>query len=287
MTPEAVTPLFANVAATGDGRFTAVHDPVKPEAPAILFSTMLHPDPARPWAEVFIVTMLVREVELWAVAGTREPAAPAKPGTTRTGLIRPEHEARLLAAFNGGFRAEHGHYGMMVDGVELLPPRVGVCTIRSHADHRLDIVSFTREAPAASAELLWWRQTPPCMVEGGVMHPGLRDERTKTWGATIEGSAVIRRSAIGVSADGSRLFVGISNDTTARAIALAMQRAGAANVAQLDVNWSYPKFLLFPADFEGKRHAATLFRGFLFHPDEYVRRPSPRDFFYLVRRSAP
>jgi hypothetical protein len=122
------------------------------------------------------------------------------------------------------------------------------------------------------------------MVEDGRLHPGLTDESTKNWGATLEGGAVIRRSAIGLSADGRRLFIGISNDTTARAMALGMQRAGASDVAQLDVNWSYPKILLFPRDASGKRHATTLFRGFLFDADDYVRKPSPRDFFYLVRK---
>jgi hypothetical protein len=280
--PGDVQPPFRRVAAPGDGEFAPVLDPARPELAPLMYTTMLHPDADRPWAELFVVTVPVAEVELHAVAGTREPSAARKLEYERTGLIRPEHEPKLLAAFNGGFRAEHGRHGMMVDGVEVLPARPGLCTIAGYADGSLRIATWRDEAPWVKS--LFWRQTPPCMVEDGRMHPGLRDESVKTWGATLEGSAVSRRSAIGLSADGKRLFVGISNDTTARAIAVGMQRAGASEVAQLDVNWSYPKFLLFPRDRAGRRHAETLFRGFLFRPDDYVTRRSPRDFFYLVRR---
>jgi hypothetical protein len=50
------------------------------------------------------------------------------------------------------------------------------------------------------------------------------------------------------------------------------------------VNWSYPRILTFPRDGAGVRHAATVFTGFLFNRDEMLRRPSQRDFFYVVRR---
>ena len=282
--PRDVQPPFPKVAAPGDGRFSPVQDPTRYENTPLMYRTMLHPDPARPWAELFIVTVPVPRIDLWAVAGTLEPASRRELRRWRTGLIRPEHEPSLLAAFNGGFRAEHGQHGMKVDGIEFLPPRTGLCTVWADADGALGIGTWTKDSHRARAEARWWRQTSPCMVEGGRMHRGLMDESTKRWGATLEGGAVIRRSAIGLSADGRRLFVGISNDTTARAMALGMQRAGASDVAQLDVNWSYPKILLFPRDTAGKRHAVGLFRGFLFDDDDYVSEPSPRDFFYLVRR---
>jgi hypothetical protein len=122
------------------------------------------------------------------------------------------------------------------------------------------------------------------MLEQGVLHPGLANPEARSWGSTLEGETVIRRSALALSRAGDRLYVGVSNYTTARALALGMQSAGGWTVAQLDVNWSYPKFLVFPRDDAGQRHAATVFRGFLFERDEMLRQPSPRDFFYVVRR---
>jgi hypothetical protein len=71
----------------------------------------------------------------------------------------------------------------------------------------------------------------------------------------------------------------ISIATTARALATGMQHAGAHDVAQLDVNHSYPKFVLYRG---GAGEALTAVRGFMVDRDEYVRKPSTRDFFYVT-----
>jgi hypothetical protein len=66
----------------------------------------------------------------------------------------------------------------------------------------------------------------------------------------------------------------------------AMRHAGAVDVAQLDVNWSYPKFVLFePKEPGGPRKAVALASGFEFSEDEYIRKKARRDFFYLVRKA--
>ena len=67
------------------------------------------------------------------------------------------------------------------------------------------------------------------------------------------------------------------------AIATALKHAGAETVTQLDVNWSYPKFVLFQADSGSSlRKAVALAKGFEFSEDEYIRKRSMRDFFYLM-----
>ena len=117
------------------------------------------------------------------------------------------------------------------------------------------------------------------------MHPLLRDN-VRHWGATLDGETVIRRSAIGMAKDGTTMFVGISNHTTARVMAEGMQHAGAVQVAQLDVNWSYPKFVLYePKGKGGSLIAIALAEGFEFSKDEYIRSRSMRDFFYLTRKA--
>jgi hypothetical protein len=132
----------------------------------------------------------------------------------------------------------------------LLPPVDGLCTVMGRRDGSLRIFSWpSGSGLAEGAEASWWRQTP-----------------------------------IGLDVMGKLLFVGVSNDTTARALALGMQHAGASSVAQLDVNWSYPKILVFPRAASGRRIAQSVFKGFVFRPEDYVARPAPRDFFYVIRR---
>lgn len=289
--PDDVGPMQAGVAARGDGQWKPVPDPARPQAPPLLFATLLHPDPKRPWAEVFVVATSAANVRLYAVAGTVEPQATTLEGTAyaRRGKVPESHVADLLAAFNGGFKTEHGHHGMFVDGVTLVPPRAMLCTVVGYEDGRLEIGSWKAIGSAVSAAqreggVRFWRQGAPCMYERGALNPLLRNEEVRNWGATIEGNVVIRRSAIGVSADRELLFVAVSNDTTARAMALAVGHAGASDVTQLDVNWSYPRFVLFPRDAQGRRRAQTLFQGFLFRESDYVELSSPRDFFYIRRR---
>ena len=71
---------------------------------------------------------------------------------------------------------------------------------------------------------------------------------------------------------------------TAPAIADGMHHAGAHDIAELDVNWSFPKFLVFGRNAAGALEASSLFAGFVFTKNEYVRQRSARDFFYLARR---
>lgn len=290
--PDDVGPIPNGVAADGDGRWSPVSDPQRPSAAPLLFATLLHPDPVRPWAEVFVVVARTADVRLHAVAGTVEPEATTLEGNgyARRGTIPAGHSTDLLAAFNGGFKTEHGRHGMFVDGVTLVLPRAMLCTVIGYEGGRLDIGSWKSLDTELSEALRegrvrFWRQAAPCMYERGQLNALLRDEGVKNWGATLEGNVVIRRSAIGLSADRELLFVAVSNDTTARALALAMGHAGASDVAQLDVNWSYPRFVLFSRDAQGRLRAQTLFRGFLFRESDYVEKPSQRDFFYLTRRS--
>ena len=255
-----------------------------PPASPQLYKTLIHPDSKRPWAEVFVVAIDPRSAQLHVVAGTREPkgTAPGSAEAKRTGLLPDTDVASLMAAFNGGFKEEHGHYGMKVGGVLLIRPRVDGCTIAMTADDKLRIAPWKAVADVEPT-FRWWRQTPACLVSEGKLHPALYDENTN-WGAAIGGGTVVRRSALGLSADGEVMFVAVANSTSPRAIALAMLHAGAAHAAQLDINYSYPRFVLFPRGESGQRETTSLFEGFKVDKDDYLRTPSVRDFFYVTRR---
>jgi hypothetical protein len=282
--PTDVGPTHQSWSAPGDGTWVPIADPQRPGAAAPMYKTLLHPDPQRSWTAVSVVAFDLTRVELHLMAGRYEPRPSTPEGRKydRKALIPAEHQAALLAAFNGGFKAEHGHHGMRVDGVTLIPPRSLACGVMLDASGAIVIGDWERLAPKADAAR-WWRQAPGCMAQDGQLHPGLRDRENTYWGATLDGKTVIRRSAIGVSADGKTLYSGIGDHTTARAIAVAMKHAGAAHVAQLDVNWSYPKLVLYRPSPAGPV-AEKLCDGFEFSEDEYVRQPADRDFFYVTSK---
>jgi len=273
--------LYPRVASPEDGVWQTV--PVRGASEPVLYRTMLHPDAERAYAELFVFALDMSRLKVQAVAGSIEPrSASPLPGVPRPGLIPEADRDKLVAAFNGGFKAEHGKFGMMVDGNELLAPRPKSCTFGEQKDGSLAIATWTALSSDPGA-FSWWRQTPGCMLENGALHPGLQSEDSKNWGATLEGKTVIRRSAVGLGADGRTLYVGISNSTTARALALGMKQVGATNVAQLDVNHSFPRFLLYTAGDSGLTAQGAV-KGLLYSKDEYLGRPSTRDFFYVTLR---
>jgi hypothetical protein len=209
----------------------------------------------------------------------------------RPGIIPASERESVIAAFNGGFKTEHGGYGMKVADLTYVTPQKGVCAaaLLSNGSMRVDNWDEMKDD---EAKMQWWRQGPNCMIEDGKLHPRLTSEAlAKKWGATLDGETVIRRSALGIDRAGKVLYVSITNNTTAKAIAEGVAHAGAITVLQLDVNYSYPKFVTFEPKKEleegeePKRVAVPLADGFEFSDDEYLRKASRRDFFYLAPRS--
>jgi hypothetical protein len=292
--PTDVGPMLKGFSAPGDGVWIPVADARNPTEPAPLWKTLLHPDRNRSWSSVVVVAADLSQVRLHLVAGMHEPITKDKDAKAlvRTGNVADEDLASVLACFNGGFKTTHGQYGMKTHGVTFVPPRPRSCAVAMFPDDRLEVRSW--EALEARVDTMsWFRQTPMCMVEEGKLHPGLQLETNTHWGATLDKNTVIRRSAIGLSADSKTLFVSISEATSATTIATAMQHAGAANVAQLDVNFSYPKFVTVePATEPREGRAPTwqvkaIAKGFEYTEDDYLRKPMSRDFFYLTRKKAP
>jgi hypothetical protein len=284
-----VGPVHAAWSAPGDGQWVELPDARHPDRPPLLYKTLLHPDANRSWAEVFVVAVDLSQVSVHLVAGYQEPRSsdPEAKRYERRARVLEADLPGLLAAFNGGFKAEHGQHGMRVDGVTLVRPRGTLCSIAGYDDGRIRVRVHSDLAPSED-RMVWLRQAPPCMVQDGRLHPGLADPEARSWGATLDGETVIRRSAVGVSADGNVLYVSITNSTTARVLAQGLQHAGAADLAQLDVNWSFPKFVTFaPGEAGTDLVAVPLAKGFELDPDDYVRHRSMRDFFYLKRKEAP
>ncbi len=285
--PKDPGPALKSWSAPGDGVWVPIVDPRRPSEEPYMMKTLLHPDPERGWAEVFVVAIDLRRVRLEIVAGSQEPKAdnPEGEALERPAVIPSADHEELLAAFNGGFMTEHGGYGFKLGSLTVVEPKDKACAIAAYPDGGLRIAPWP-ELKADEPKLLWLREAPECMVHESKLHPGiLYVTGNRKWGATLDGETVIRRSGIGLDASRQVLYVSITNHTNARVFAEGMRHAGAVDVAQLDVNWSYPKFVLFePKEPGGPRKAVALASGFEFSEDEYIRKRARRDFFYLVRK---
>ncbi len=285
--PAPYEPPFEKVAARGDGTWTAMPDAALPGAPAAMWKSLVHPDPKRSWAAVAIVAIDLSRIDLHVMAGTVEPYNKHVPREQRPGIVPTAQHADLLAVFNGGFKATHGHYGMMVDGVSILPPRDIACTVGFFRDGGVRIGTWS-DMKEREPELRAYRQAPPCLVEDGSTHKALTFEYNRDWGAAVGGETVIRRSAIGIDQSGRTLFYALGDAVTARSLAAALVAAGARNAAQLDINHSYPRFLQYEkaSPNEPPKAKCGLIPDLVFTTWEYVSESNPRDFFYLTRKKS-
>lgn len=280
--PAPASPPFENVAAEGDGKWIPMKAPWE-TGPIALYKTLLHPDSKRPFAAVAIVAIHLSEMDLHLVAGTDEPKSQRVPRAERPGLIPDADQEILVAAFNGGFKAMHGNYGMRIGERLFIPPRGFACDVGLSKN---DIIVIGTHESLADVEpsFSWYRQTPPCLVEGGDPNPGLLHEFNRNWGAAVGGDTIIRRSAIGLSKDKKHLFYALGDAVTAQSLGRALLTVGAHDAAQLDVNYSYPRFLLFERGEGGSSATGPIIPDIKFNPADYVRTPSQRDFFYLTRK---
>lgn len=278
--------LHDGLAAEGDGVWVPMTDPRRPDEPPRTLKTLIHPDKSRGWAELFVVAIDLESVSIELVPGYQEPRTenPEAADYPRPAKIPESAYEQLLGAFNGGFMAEHGRYGFLLEGITFLEPKDDSCSVVRFRDGTYDVATWSKLAER-KADMLWARQGPWCMVEEGTLHPSLQGGHNRKFGATLDGNTVIRRSAIGINREKTVLFAGITNHTTAKALAVGMKHAGADVVVQMDVNWSYPKFVTFEPDSTGTLHPKALADGFEFSDKLYLRERSMRDFFYLVAKA--
>lgn len=280
--PPSFTPPHPKTAKEGDGAWQPLT--ARGGAPSPLHVTTLHVHPLQAGVTVTVVAIDLSRARIHLVAGTREPeASPPVPDDRRPGLVPAAQHAALLAVMNGGWKAQHGHFGMRIGDDVFLPPRDAGCAVA--LDDGRVVVGPWSDLAAREKRFEAYRQTPACLLHEGKVHPDLvKDAMSRKWGATDKGGVEIRRSALGVDGTGRYALFGLGENTSARAMADGMLAAGATSAAELDVNWSYTRFFLY-ADGPGGTPviARSLVTKIDAKPTAYVERPSERDFFYVVR----
>ncbi len=245
--------------------------------------TFFQPDPDRPYAIAAVVAFNLDQINLHYVLGSEEPVSDVK--IDRPGVIAPEDKKAgvLLAVFNGGFRARHGHFGVMVDGVMVLPPLEGFGTIALYKDGLLRIGAWGTEIKA-SPDIVYWRQNGPLLVQGGQANPRINNQSPQDWGSSLDGSFPVAtwRSAVGLSPDNKTLYYAAGPSLTLQSLAQSLITAGASQAIQLDINnyWAFFGEIRFNGD---KSTTIPLFPEWKDNPDRYLY-PYIRDFFYVTAK---
>ncbi len=252
----------------------------------VMARVSVQPDRTRAYALAAVVRIDLSQTRLFIVPGTVEPvAAKNVPAFNRPGAVPPEvrMNGALLAAFNGGFKAIHGGYGMKVDSVTILPPQEGIATLAVYRDGSVRMGAWGREITATN-DLIAYRQNCPLLLDAGQINPSVNDGSRKEWGYTVKNLDTTWRSGVGISRDGRFLIYAAGNSLTVESLAHALQEGGAYYAMQLDINGYYTRFVTYLPSKAGSRYsveAVKLLDQMTAGPTQFLS-PYDRDFFYVT-----
>ncbi len=254
-------------------------------APPPFYRTFVRPDPDRPYSRVILVAMDMRQLDLAMEAGTEDP----KPLTGGHGPGRiprdPAVASRVVAAFNGGFKTEHGNYGMMVNRRILLPPQPSAATVIVTRDQRIgfgtwgDTHDVTGIRGVPDEDIVSFRQNLDPLVDGGEVNPMGR----ALWGYTLPGAGMqTERTGLCVTAGGQILYAW-GDDVSGTTLGKALKLAGCSYAMHLDMNPHHTGFIFSKiTELRGHNYRSELLTPLMtVSPDCYIEY-APKDFFYVL-----
>ena len=257
------------------------------EPPSPFYETFVRPDEERPYAKVLLVAMDMRQLDVGMEAGSEDP----KPltGSPGTGRIPrdPQVYQRVAAAFNGGFKTEHGNYGMMLNKRVLLPPIPGAATVILTKDGRVGMGSWGKNATVGgindvpTSDILSFRQNLDPLVDNDKVNPLNRWQ----WGFVLPGTSMqTERSGICVTNAGHMMYAW-GDDTSATSLGKAMRMAGCVYGMHLDMNPHHTGFMYTNiTEFKGRQYKSELLtKEMEIDTDRYLLY-APKDFFFMMLR---
>ncbi len=264
----------------GDGRWTPLVYLEKEPVPSF-YRTVLHTDAERPYAEIHLVAMDMRRLSLGIGAGYEDPHPDTGPPGSGHLPRDPKIARRVVATFNGAFKATHGRYGMKAEGRVLVPPVEGAASVLIDKRERVGFGTWTREMD--QADFLAFRQNLDPLVKDGKPNPSGR----KVWGEHLYGAGVaVQRTALCLHETGHLLYAW-ATEATGEALAQGLSGAGCTYAVHLDMNPGHCAFLLNQVDSVEPFSARgrPLDPRMNVNPTRYVRW-SPKDFFYVMKKSS-
>jgi hypothetical protein len=207
----------------------------------LAYKTFLSPDSDRPYAILDVIAIDLSKTQLHFALGSEQPYESAKIPRA-AGVIPPQDQQPdlLLAAFNGGFMVEHGHFGAMVDGLVAVHPRDGLGTLAIYRDGSLCMGAWGADLQP-SDEMVAYRQNGPLAIKNGQI--SMLVANPSYWGYTISGETVTWRSGLGLSQDGRTLFYLAGPSLSIQTLTDAMKAAGLWTAMQLDINKYWVHFV--------------------------------------------
>lgn len=251
-----------------------------PAGEVVAYRTFLQPDPERPYTLVAVVAFDLTKTNLRFVLGLKEPSKPGGPHGWGNIPVNDMQPGKLLAAFNGGFIAEHGGYGAMADGVTALAGRAGLATLAIYNNDTVRIGEWGADF-YTDGDYRAWRQNALMIVHNGEINEKVYTGTEAEWGANLDGATVTLRSGVGISEDNQVLYYFAGPSLSMPVLADAMVASGAYNGMLLDINPSHAHFTAMRVEDEKLIAEALYPEEMDLWVDRYLHQWD-QDFFYVT-----
>jgi hypothetical protein len=208
------------------------------------------------------------------VPGTGDGGGPWSWG----GMVAPEAQGQLVAAFNGGFKLGDLPGGWYADGrvnKGLVP---GQASLVIYGDGHATVGEWGRDV-GLTPDVVSVRQNLGLLVDGGRPVPAAASPGA--WGGSVAGVATAR-SGVGVDANGA--LVVAQARVSPQGLADALVAAGAVRGMQMDINPDWVTFVLYDQNPDGSiRGGRAMGTG---GPGGIYLSPYARDFFAMLIKPA-
>jgi hypothetical protein len=225
-------------------------------------------------AEVYVARIDHALTRLALYPGLSEPPNARPRGS---GEVPYGQRWRLLATFNGGFKASAGAGGFLVNGRIDEPLRNGLGTLVESRKGKLSIVEW--HGGINPYRLAFARQNLPPLVWAGRPTGASRD--ATLWGATLGGGTAVWRTAVGMTATGDLVYAA-GDGQTPQSLATVMVNLHAVRAIELDINPEWPSFITYKR--RGGRDPVQLVPNPQQRATRYLT-PDARDFFAIYTRA--
>jgi hypothetical protein len=169
--------------------------------------------------------------------GTEDPG-PANWGVSN--YIPAGQRSGLLATFNGGFKLDSAGGGFYLNGIYHGALVNGAASVVYYKNGTVKIGEWGRDF-AMNSSIAGVRQNLKLLVDHGQVSASANSDVMTNWGATLGGGYYVWRSGIGITKDGRIVYV-YGSALNAQDLGLLLQRAGAVEGMQMDINPAWMKF---------------------------------------------
>jgi exopolysaccharide biosynthesis protein len=202
----------------------------------------VRPDTVHTSFTASIVWMDPRRMSFTLHPGTQVPGTKVDGQYTGATSLTGTALASTVASFNSGFMFKDADGGYWQDGQDVVPLVPGAASMVFGTDGSLSVQSWRGGQPGPGVQAV--RQNLSLLINNGAVNPAVHDPTTAVWGKTVGNYAFVWRTGIGVRADGSIVFV-IGPTLSIVTLTDLLQRAGAVNAMELDINKDWTSYLTY------------------------------------------